>query len=449
MKKISIRVLAMSFALAMILVVSACNEGLNEEIPEENVPLAQLNAGNIEQPDSLAQLLSEESNAPETKEISTVEDYSEMVLGVVSATSDFSDYVAVDSSVIITFGGEGAPVLTFERLQELIEQALLSVNFYGVGLFSDSFIENNLIQIRMMMSEDEDENAIVRLGMPMETGGFYDLLQIILVDDVVYIGTVQYIEIVDWLLSLAVEVMRRDMQLSALEAHMAAAHITEILTVFENIDYVSVTLSDFIEMGGMDFVMDQPPEMYDVMEDAIDFFNRFFDEAEIMQIVEENEMISVDGDWVIISFDQRGMQTLLEPLIDFMDDNAIEFIDIINQMMEVTYTHNYPDDSYYYGPYLTVRDLREALAEYDPSIFDYFTGEFSIAFRYKEELLAMQMSVVINVDEIGFPFQLSIETQTTPRKSPIIAPTTNVITWEELVEKFTEVEELMAMMDIF
>ncbi|MCL2366143.1 MAG: hypothetical protein FWC75_03750 [Oscillospiraceae bacterium] len=440
MKKLQKRILAAMLIMVMLVVaVAACADNETETyVPPVDVAPAQ---EVVTATDYVADTQPEEDG---TEEITEIEEertplaHFENVLGISRFVSGLDEIAAMDEMVTITFGVYGAPAMTFEFIMDLVKEAIIAEMLLEPLPDFYDLLEEYSMQIKVSASLDEQMNMIFQIGLPSETGGFVYLLDMVIVENVIYIGIASYLDIVDDLFEFAMELMSEMGMLDG-ELHIMSLVVRDILSRFEGIDFIEIDLS---EMGLFDFgeYMQQIQEFMDTIMDLGEVFAQSILEHPMLDtMLSDPDVLTMDGDWFVIDIDERQAQVLIEGIIDVLDDNAEAIVDLINQIMAMD---SFDLDTA--GLELTAQELRDVLAYYDPDFFNEFTGQFTLRGRADDEAVEMDTTIIITPVDEDITVWINMYAHTSARTGVITAPTERSVTVDELIE-----EVLGEYMDLF
>ncbi|MCL2392208.1 MAG: hypothetical protein FWC66_06300 [Oscillospiraceae bacterium] len=424
-KKYAKTILIAALAVMMIFAVTACNDGDVPEDVRERLPRA-------ERETEVANGYDDEDDYEDTSLIASVVN----AYGLIDASMAFSDALAYDYSIVITFGPVGSPVLTLDMLLEMLEEmVILAMDDVDVDYtaFVDA-LENHSFQFRMVGSQDENLNAAVQIGLPMDSGEFFELLDIVFVDSVLYIGIASYLDLVDYVFDVALDLIELE-GLSSPEVNMVVLMVEGIMARLSSIDYVSIDLSVIPGFEDFEAYMQSSLDMQDDIIALFEIFAEAITQRVGLAEIASLDMISRDGDWFILEFDESQAQVMLEALLEIIDENADDVADIVNQIMESM--SDLYEDLYgiQFDEVLSAQDLRTVLMQYDPSFFNEFTGQFVYRVRADANVQESEITAIITVPHEDLSILFSIETQLSPRTSPITAPpAARVATGAELLE---------------
>ena len=421
------RILAAGLILLLSMSVVACSGG---DVPvAQGVPTAPLAA-----PAQIAAAVSDVAAVSETNDT--------VYAGFLSAMTAFNDIKAQDTSMIMTIGLDELPPMTFERMLSLLEAYIAAdINATQPPDFM-ALLEEYSLQIKAAMSLDENFNFAYKLGIPMESGEFLYLFDVILVDGVLYTA-MGLPELVDSVMPMATDLMTAQ-GMSNLEINMITLLIGDILGRFDGVDYVATDLSAIPELAELVEMFNFSPQMFEraygfqteILSVAEDFEQAHAEELAALNEAFES-LLSKDGDWYVLSADEAQVRELLELSIEFMGENADTTADFFNQIIDM-----YMDvfefdllDSFA----VTADELNEAVAQFDPSFFDEFAAQFEMRVRADERSQESVMTGTFTVVD-DFSLWISLEMQVSPRTAPITAPD-GAITLEEFLEILTEIAE--------
>jgi len=355
------------------------------------------------------------------------EDAYDYLLQLLSATTAFVETSALDMRSVFTFGLDGATILTYEDLLELIEDLiLLEIYQYAFPDFEE-IAELFALQLIFDMSVDEDLNMSMAIALPTISGDTFNLLEVIIVDDMLYLGVASY---VDFLFDFAdlfiylISVLEGD--LSYFEMRIVAMIIDDILSRFDAIDYVAIDLSEFTDMSDFDLIFEESVEMQEeIMEIMVSFLETFATDTDF-ELFSTLDIISRDGDWIVLEIDEQQLREILYELIYGLYDYADDFAALINQINAV--------DMFGFGYVytLTGADIQELLQTYDSSFFDEFSGRLTLRVNAEGDVQQSEMTLIIAPAYEDFAIRFSFASSVAARTTPITAPSSYVVTTDEL-----------------
>ncbi|MCL2200434.1 MAG: hypothetical protein FWB75_00580 [Oscillospiraceae bacterium] len=434
---------ALLFAVVMALAVTACSNDVAE------LPLAEDPARAVADADYVSDAVVYEE--PEVNE------FYETVMGFVSAQAESFGMVTGDSSVTFEIGLEGSQPLTFEFLMELVEDFIWA-EIEGMPIEFpefEEFIAEHSLRFRVESSSDENWNMAFNFSMPSQAGGYVDLLDIIFVDNVIYISMAPILDIADFLIDIAFELFLFDMlEAQGLDVQDASIELDELLTtisVLSEFGFLPPEVADILgaveilfQMEYLAIDLNDIPDMEffeEMMEASLDFYEPFiafsedlvlvFAQQSLLDLVEELDIISRDGGWYVLEFDEVQAGLLLEEIFRIAYEYAVAVTYIFNQIIEL-----YADMGIMPVYEIAPSDLREGLEFFDPSFFDEFTALVSYKVRADGGTQESVFSIAITPEELDDTIVISMYTEVSPRAGLITAPAGAVTSVDEILLEF-------------
>jgi len=450
MKKRSMRIMATMLVMAMLAVaVAACADNGNDTQAPATPATPAPPATAVTIP---GEVTPDEPDEPDEPDVVEVEEevtplgYFAEFFETMAALTAFDGEVAVaaDETLVLTFGMYGTTPITYEFLMDLIKEFIIAEMFMEPLPDFYDLLEEFSLQLIINAAYDGDTGIELQVGIPTENGGVFNLIDMVFVDNVYYIGIASYLDIIEDLFGFVAELMVY-MGMSPLEVHMVTLIVEDILDDFAGIDFIAVDASELLGMDVLEMMemsMDSP-EFQIIMEMGAKVGNIFVEAFNNNPTFRANveSAVSRDGDWAVFEVDERQMQLLFEDVLEILDDNAEDFVYAINRINAI--------DMFEIGTaapafVISAQDLRDAISYYDPSAFDEFEGVLVFKARSGDDvMLEMDFTMIIDVPSEDITVWMNMYSISTERTAPISSPA-GAVTIEYILENI-----LADYMDMF